>query len=92
MVGRRNSSRFRTATAIDELRELAHGIYPAVLTDEGLAAAVEVLTERSPIPITMVHVPEERFPSPVEATAYFVIAESTGSIATLAERTLPRSI
>jgi signal transduction histidine kinase len=70
--------------AIDELRELAHGIYPAVLTDEGLAAAAEALAERSSIPIAIAHVPEERFPSPVEAAAYFLIAEAAGSIAVLA--------
>ncbi len=67
--------------AIDELRELAHGIYPAVLADEGLAAAVEALAERSAIPIGIVAIPEERFPNPVEAAAYFLCAEATGPIA-----------
>jgi signal transduction histidine kinase len=67
--------------AIDELRELAHGIYPAVLADEGLAAAVETLRERSSIPIRLVAIPEERFPGPVEAAAYFLVAEATGVIA-----------
>jgi signal transduction histidine kinase len=67
--------------AIDELRELAHGIYPAVLADEGLAAAVETLVERSAIPIHVVAIPEERFPGPVEAAAYFVVSEATGAIA-----------
>jgi signal transduction histidine kinase len=69
--------------AIDELREVAHGIYPAVLTDEGLAAAVEALAERTLLPIAITWIPEERFPSPVEAAAYFLIAEATGPIATL---------
>jgi len=69
--------------AIDELRELAHGIYPAVLVDEGLAAAVEALAERSSIPIQIVAVPEERFPGPVEAAAYFLVSEATGNIAAL---------
>jgi signal transduction histidine kinase len=69
--------------AVDELRELAHGVYPAVLTDEGLAAAVEALVERSSVPLVIVQVPEERFSSPVEAAAYFLIAEATGSIAAL---------
>jgi len=69
--------------AIDELRELAHGIYPAVLADEGLAAAMEALAERSSIPIQIVAIPEERFPNPVEAAAYFLLAEGTGAIATL---------
>jgi signal transduction histidine kinase len=67
--------------AIEELRELAHGIYPAVLTDEGLAAAVEALCERAVIPVRVVAVPEGRFPRPAEAAAYFLIAEACGKIA-----------
>jgi len=67
--------------AIEELRELAHGIYPAVLTDEGLAAAVEALCERAVIPVRVVAVPEGRFPPPVEAAAYFLVAEACGKIA-----------
>lgn len=62
--------------AIDELRELAHGIYPAVLTDEGLAAAVEALAENSAIPVTIGDLPEQRFPDPVEAAGYFLVAEA----------------
>jgi signal transduction histidine kinase len=67
--------------AIDELRELAHGIYPAVLTDEGLAAAVEALGERAVIPVRVVAVPQGRFPRPVEAAAYFLVADACGKIA-----------
>jgi signal transduction histidine kinase len=63
--------------AIGELRELAHGIYPAVLADEGLAAAVEVLTETSPVPLTIGHLTQQRLPAPAEAAGYFLIAEST---------------
>jgi signal transduction histidine kinase len=67
--------------AIDELRELAHGIYPAVLADEGLAAAVEALAETSSIPITIGHLPQGRLPAPVEAAGYFLIAEASGLLA-----------
>jgi len=63
--------------AIDELRELAHGIYPAVLADEGLAAAVEALAETSLIPVTLGALPEQRLPGPVEAAGYFLIAEAS---------------
>ena len=63
--------------AIDELRDLAHGIYPAVLANEGLAAAVEALAENSPIPVTVGDLPETRFPDPVEAAGYFLIAEAS---------------
>jgi signal transduction histidine kinase len=62
--------------AIDELRELAHGIFPAVLADEGLAAAVEVLAERSDTPIEIGSLAEGRLTPAVEAAAYFAIAES----------------
>jgi signal transduction histidine kinase len=73
----------RLSAAIGELRELAHGIYPAALTEEGLAAAVEALAEHTSTPITVMHMPQGRFPNPVEAAAYFVIAETTGYMATL---------
>jgi signal transduction histidine kinase len=59
-----------------ELRELAHGIYPAVLGDEGLAAAIEVLAEQSNVPIRLEALAEGRFPPAVENTAYFAIAEA----------------
>jgi signal transduction histidine kinase len=71
--------------AIEELRELAHGIYPAVLTDEGLAAAVEALCERATIPVRVVAVPGERFPPTVEAAAYFLVADACGKIAASVE-------
>ncbi|HEV2255538.1 MAG TPA: histidine kinase [Streptosporangiaceae bacterium] len=74
----------RLRAAIGELRELAHGIYPAALADDGLAAAVEALAEHTPIPLTIMHMPQQRLPGPVEAAAYFLIAETTGHIATLA--------
>jgi signal transduction histidine kinase len=67
--------------SIDELREVAHGIYPAVLADEGLAAAVEALADRSSIPVRVVAIPDERLQGPVEAAAYFFIAEAIGPIA-----------
>jgi signal transduction histidine kinase len=73
----------RLSAAIGELRELAHGIYPAALAEEGLAAAVEALAEHTSTPITVIHMLQGRFPDPVEAAAYFVIAETTGYMATL---------
>ena len=67
--------------ALEELRELARGIHPAVLTDRGLQAAVEALAVRSPLPVKVVEVPGERLPEPVEAAAYFVIAEALTNVA-----------
>jgi signal transduction histidine kinase len=66
--------------ALQELRELARGINPAVLTEQGLPAAVRALAERSPVPVG-VTVPDEPFPSTVETAAYFVIAESLSNVA-----------
>ncbi len=62
-------------TALGELRELAHGLFPAVLAAEGLAAAVEVLAEQEPR-LAEGALPPGRFAAPVEYAAYFVIAEA----------------
>ncbi|MDQ3067120.1 MAG: PAS domain S-box protein [Actinomycetota bacterium] len=72
-------ARAELAAALDELRELARGIHPAVLTDRGLAAAVEALASRSPVPVEAdVHL--EPLPLAVEAAAYYVIAESLANV------------
>jgi signal transduction histidine kinase len=67
--------------AIVELRELARGIHPAVLTETGLAGAIQALVERSPVATTITAVPPERFPAPIEATAYFVVSEALTNVA-----------
>ena len=67
--------------ALEELRELARGIHPAVLSDRGLGPAVEALAVRSPLPVKVVEVPGERLPEQVEAAAYFVIAEALTNVA-----------
>jgi PAS domain S-box-containing protein len=64
----------KAATA--ELRELARGIHPAVLTEGGLEPALRGLARRSSLPTELVAVPKERFPAAVEAAAYFVVAEA----------------
>jgi signal transduction histidine kinase len=69
------------ADALSELRELARGIHPAVLTDGGLRAAIESLAERSPVAATVEAAPEARFPGPVEATAYFIVSEALTNVA-----------
>ena len=66
-------------TATGELRELAHGILPAVLTGGGLRAAVRALARRMSIPVE-VDVSEERLPQAVEATAYFIVAEALTNV------------
>jgi signal transduction histidine kinase len=67
--------------ALTELRELARGIHPAVLTETGLAGAVQALVERSPVAVTITEVPRERFPAVIEATAYFVVSEALANVA-----------
>ena len=67
--------------ALTELRELARGIHPAVLTETGLAGAIQALVERSPVATTITAVPEGRFPAPIEATAYFVVSEALANVA-----------
>ena len=67
-------------TANAELRELAQGILPAVLTRGGLRAGAEALASRSPVPVR-IDVPAVRLPAPVEATGYFVIAEALTNVA-----------
>jgi signal transduction histidine kinase len=62
-------------TAVAQLRQLAHGIFPAILADEGLAAAVEALAEEAHTPVRIRSLPEGRFPAPVETTAYTVVGE-----------------
>ena len=66
--------------ALQELRELARGLHPQILTEEGLCAAVESLAERSPISVRVTFDREERLPVPVEATAYFVVAEALTNV------------
>jgi signal transduction histidine kinase len=66
--------------ATAELRELAHGILPSVLTRGGLRAGVVALASRMPVPVE-IGVSVERFPSAVEATAYFIVAEALTNVA-----------
>ena len=73
------------ALALDELRELARGLHPAVLTDRGLRAAIDVLASRAPIPVEIVHVPDERLPEAVEAGAYYLIAEALTNVTKYAQ-------
>jgi signal transduction histidine kinase len=75
------------ATGLKELRELARGIHPAVLTDQGLAAALRGLAARTPVPVSVVEVPQERLPATVETAAYFVIAEALTNVAKYAGAT-----
>jgi signal transduction histidine kinase len=65
--------------AIADLRELAHGIFPVALADEGLGAALEALAEAAQVPVRLVDVPDDRYAPAVESAAYAVAAEVTRS-------------
>jgi signal transduction histidine kinase len=73
--------------AVAELRNLARGIHPAVLTDRGLDAALSALAARSPIPVRLDVDVAERPPASVEATAYFIVAEALTNAARYANAT-----
>jgi PAS domain S-box-containing protein len=73
------------ALALDELRELARGLHPAVLSDRGLGAAVEMLASRTPVRVEIADIPAQRLPEPVEAAAYYVIAEALTNVARYAQ-------
>ena len=70
---------------LEDLRELARGLHPAILSDRGLGAALEALATRAPVPVELDGVPTERLPPPVEAAAYYVVAESLTNVARYAE-------
>ena len=76
--------------ALDELRELARGLHPAVLTNRGLPAAVEALAGRAPVAVELAEMPDERLPAPVEAAAYYLIAEALTNVAKYAAATAVR--
>jgi signal transduction histidine kinase len=71
--------------AAGELRELARGIHPAVLTDRGLEAALKGLAGRSPVPVEVLETPDDRLPSSVESAVYFVVAEALTNVARYAD-------
>jgi signal transduction histidine kinase len=84
------SAGYELALALDELRELARGLHPAVLSDHGLRAGVESLAARAPVPVEIQEVPDERLPEPVEAAAYYLISEALTHVAKCAQASTVR--
>src|SRR4051794_6223285 len=68
------------AHATAELRELARGIHPAVLTDHGLVPAVQALAARATLPVDLTEMPGDRLPAPVEAALYYTVAEALTNV------------
>ena len=73
--------------SLAELRELARGIHPAVLTERGLEPALHALASRAPVPVAVEADAERRLPAPVEVAAYFVVAEALANVAKYAQAT-----
>jgi PAS domain S-box-containing protein len=71
--------------ALEELRELARGIHPAILTDRGLEPALEALASRAAVPVSLETASEPRLPEPVEAAAYYVVSEALANVAKYAQ-------
>jgi signal transduction histidine kinase len=69
-------SRSELERSLQELREVAHGIHPAVLSDHGLAVALETVVARSPVPVRLVMDLDGRLPEPIEAAAYYLVCEA----------------
>ena len=80
-------SRQELDEALQEIRELARGIHPTVLSDRGLGAAVEALAHRAPLPVELGEVPAQELPEQVELAAYFVVSEALTNVAKHASAT-----
>jgi signal transduction histidine kinase len=76
-----DETRQTLGTTLQELRELSQGIHPGILTERGLGPALQELAYGSPVPIELSVPIEERLPEPVEAAAYYVVAEALTNVA-----------
>ena len=72
-------------SGLSELRDLARGIHPAVLTDRGLEAALDSLVQRSPVPVDLVIAVPDRLDAAIEATIYFLVSEALTNVAKYAQ-------
>ena len=78
------------SATLAELRELARGLHPAVLSDHGLEPAIRSLIQRAPLPVELTYEAVERPSDQVEVAAYYVIAESLTNVAKYANATVAR--
>jgi PAS domain S-box-containing protein len=78
------------ALALDELRELARGLHPALLSDRGLRPAVEALAARVTVSVEIEEIPHGRLPEPIETGAYYLISEALTNVTKYAQATAVR--
>jgi len=76
------------ALALEEIRQLVRGLHPRILTDHGLAPAIQALSERALLPVEILELPETRLRPAVEAAIYYVVAEALANAAKHAAATL----
>jgi signal transduction histidine kinase len=82
-----DEARHGLSAALEELRELSHGIHPAVLTDRGLVAALDELSLHAAVPVELDVADTKRLPEQIEAAAYYVVSEALANIAKYAQAT-----
>jgi signal transduction histidine kinase len=80
-------ARNEIATSLEELRDVAHGLHPAVVSGHGLAVALESLVAEAPIPVTLAVDLPERLPEQLEVAAYYIVSESLANIGKHAKAT-----
>ena len=80
-----DQARREIAATLDELREIAKGIYPAVVTGHGLEVALEQLAARAAVPVRLTVQVGGRLPEPIEVAGYYVVSESLANVAKYAE-------
>ena len=82
------AARAELAESLQELREIARGLHPAVLVDHGLGAALRALAARAPLPVELrMQLDERRLPAPVELAAYYMVSEALTNVAKHAHAT-----
>jgi signal transduction histidine kinase len=81
---------FRLGEALEELREIARGLHPPVLSAGGLAAAVRALAQRSPLPVEVSIGLSDRLPASLEANAYYIVSEALTNVAKHADASVAR--
>jgi signal transduction histidine kinase len=79
------TAREQLRRGLEELRDLARGIHPAVLTERGLEAALDALVQRAPLPVELRAAVTERLDTAIEAAAYFLVCEALTNVAKYAE-------